>query len=171
LKIASNDIQHKSDIGGVALNLEGDQAIKAAYERICAAAPAGAQVDGVLVAPMRSNGLELFVGCTRDAQWGPVIAVGLGGVWVEVLQDVALRPLPVTPDEAKRMLGELRGATMLAGARGIPAADLDAVGAAIAAIGNAALALGPDLDTLEVNPLWVRGSQVEALDALATGKA
>jgi len=59
---------------------------------------------------------------------------------------------------------------MLAGARGIPAADLDAVGAAIAAIGNAALALGPDLDTLEVNPLWVRGSQVEALDALATHK-
>ncbi|MBV9118390.1 MAG: acetate--CoA ligase family protein [Acetobacteraceae bacterium] len=170
LKIASDDIQHKSDIGGVALNLEGDQAIQAAYERIRAAAPAGAQVDGVLVAPMRDSGLELLVGCTRDAQWGPVIAVGLGGVWVEVLQDVALRPLPVTPDEAKRMLGELRGAAMLAGARGIPAADLDTVGAAIAAIGNAALALGPDLDTLEVNPLWVRGSQVEALDALATRK-
>ncbi len=168
LKIASDDIRHKSDIGGVALNLEGDQAVEAAYRRVRSAAPASARVDGVLVAPMRSGGLELFVGCTRDAQWGPVIAVGLGGVWVEVLQDVTLRPLPVAPAEARRMLGELRGAKLLAGARGMPAADLDAVAAAIAAIGDAALALGADLDALEVNPLWVRGSQVEALDALAT---
>ena len=95
LKIASDDIAHKSDIGGVALNLEGDAAVAEAFRRIMAAAPAGARVDGVLVAPMRSGGLELFVGCTRDPQWGPVIAVGLGGVWVEVLQDVALRPLPI----------------------------------------------------------------------------
>ncbi len=170
LKIASDDIQHKSDIGGVVLNLEGDREVETAYRRIRSAAPAGAQVDGVLVAPMRSGGLELFVGCTSDAQWGPVIAVGLGGVWVEVMQDVALRPLPVAPAEVKRMLAELRGAKLLAGARGTPAADLDAVAAAVAAIGNAALALGPDLDALEVNPLWVRGSQVEALDALATRK-
>jgi acetate---CoA ligase (ADP-forming) len=169
LKIASDDIQHKSDIGGVALNLEGDQAVAEAYRRVRAAAPAGARVDGVLVAPMRSGGLELFVGCTRDAQWGPVIAVGLGGVWVEVLQDVALRPLPVAPAEVRRMLTELRGAKLLAGARGIPAADLDAVAAAVAAVGDAALALGTGLDALEVNPLWVRGSHVEALDALTTG--
>ena len=92
LKIASDDIAHKSDIGGVVLNLEGDAAVAEAFRRIMAAAPAGARVDGVLVAPMRSGGLELFVGCTRDAQWGPVIAVGLGGVWVEVLQDVAAAP-------------------------------------------------------------------------------
>jgi acyl-CoA synthetase (NDP forming) len=170
LKIASDDLRHKSDIGGVALNLEGDQAVAAAHERIRSAAPASARVDGVLVAPMRSGGLELFVGCTSDAQWGPVIAVGLGGVWVEVMRDVALRPLPVAPGEVRRMLGELRGAKLLAGARGMPAADLDAVAASIAAIGGAALALGPDLDALEVNPLWVRGSQVEALDALATRK-
>ncbi len=171
LKIASDDIRHKSDIGGVALNLEGDPAVTEAYRRVRSVAPAGARVDGVLVAPMRAGGIELFVGCTSDAQWGPVIAVGLGGVWVEVLQDVALRPLPVAPAEARRMLGELRGAKLLAGARGLPAADLDAVAAAVAAIGDAALALGPDLDALEVNPLWVRGSHVEALDALATRRA
>jgi acyl-CoA synthetase (NDP forming) len=170
LKIASEDILHKSDIGGVALNLEGDEAVEAAYRRVRSAAPAGARVDGVLVAPMRTGGLELFVGCTRDAQWGPVIAVGLGGMWVEILQDIALRPLPVAPTESKRMLTELRGAKLLSGARGIPAADLNALAAAIAAIGNAALALGPDLDALEVNPLWVRGNHVEALDALATRK-
>ena len=131
------------------------------------AAPASARIDGVLVAPMRSSGLELFVGCTRDPQWGPVIAVGLGGVWVEVLQDVSLRPLPIDATEVKRMLGELRGAKLLQGVRGMPAADIDAVAAVIARIGEAAVALGDELDTLEVNPLWVRGSEVEALDALA----
>ena len=167
LKLASDDVAHKSDIGGVALNLEGDTAVAAAFGRIIAAAPAGARVDGVLVAPMRPGGTELFVGCTRDQQWGPVIAVGLGGVWVEILEDVALRPLPVDAMEVRRMLGELRGAKLLQGARGMQAADLDAVATVIARIGEAAVALGPDLTALEVNPLWVRGADVEALDALA----
>ena len=167
LKIASDDIAHKSDIGGVVLNVQGDAAIGEAFRRIMTAVPAGARVDGVLVAPMRTGGIELFVGCTRDAQWGPVIAVGLGGVWVEILQDVTLRPLPIDPAEVRRMLGELRGARLLQGARGTLAADLDAVAAVIARIGDAAVALGPDLETLEVNPLWVRRGEVEALDALA----
>jgi acetate---CoA ligase (ADP-forming) len=167
LKLASDDVAHKSEIGGVALNLEGDAAVGAAFERIMAAAPANARVDGVLVAPMRTGGTELFVGCTRDPQWGPVIAVGLGGVWVEVLQDVALRPLPVDAAEVRRMLGELRGAKLLHGARGMQAADLDVVAEIVARIGEAAVALGPDLAALEVNPLWVRGADVEALDALA----
>jgi acetate---CoA ligase (ADP-forming) len=167
LKLASDDVAHKSEIGGVVLNLEGDAAVGAAFERIMAAAPANARVDGVLVAPMRTGGTELFVGCTRDPQWGPVIAVGLGGLWVEVLQDVALRPLPVDAAEVRRMLGELRGAKLLQGARGMQAADLDVVAEIIARIGEAAVALGPDLAALEVNPLWVRGADVEALDALA----
>jgi acyl-CoA synthetase (NDP forming) len=167
LKIASDDIAHKSDIGGVALNVQGDAAVAEAFRRIMAVAPSHARVDGVLVAPMRTGGIELFVGCTRDAQWGPVIAVGLGGMWVEVLQDVALRPLPIDAAEVRRMLGELRGEKLLHGARGTQAADLDAVAAVVARIGDAAVALGPDLEVLEVNPLWVRGEQVEALDALA----
>jgi acyl-CoA synthetase (NDP forming) len=170
LKIASKDILHKSDIGGVALNVHGDDAVAEAYMRVRGVAPRDAHVDGVLLAPMRRGGLELFVGCTRDPQWGPVLAVGLGGVWVEVLQDVALRPLPVAADEVKRMLGELRGAKLLTGARRVPAADLDAVAEAVAAIGNAALALGEGWEALEINPLFVRGGQVEALDALATWK-
>jgi acyl-CoA synthetase (NDP forming) len=167
LKIASDDIAHKSDIGGVALNLAGDTAVADAFRRIMAAAPSGARVDGVLVAPMRTGGLELFVGCTRDPQWGPVVAVGLGGVWVEILQDVALRPLPVDATEVRRMLSELRGAKLLHGARGMQPADVDAIAAVIARIGDAAVALGPKLEALEVNPLWVRGATVEALDALA----
>jgi acyl-CoA synthetase (NDP forming) len=171
LKIASADIQHKSDLGGVALNVSGDEAVAAAFRRVMSAAPAGARVDGVLVSPMRERGLELFVGCTQDPQWGPVLAVGLGGIFVEILQDVALRVLPVTPAEVRRMLGELKGAKMLEGQRGVPAADLDAVAEAIARIGDAAVALGPTLEALDVNPLWVRGSQVEALDGLAVARS
>ena len=167
LKIASADIQHKSDIGGVALDLQGDDAVAAAYRRVVSVAPAGARVDGVLVSPMRERGLELFVGCTRDPVWGPVLAVGLGGIFVEVLQDVALRVLPVSAAGARRMLEELKGRKLLEGQRGIPAADLNAVAQAIARIGDAAVALGDDLDALDVNPLWVRGAEVEALDALA----
>jgi acetate---CoA ligase (ADP-forming) len=119
---------------------------------------------------MRDKGLELFVGCTRDPPWGPVLAVGLGGIFVEILQDVSLRVLPITPSEAKRMLAELKGAKMLGGQRGILAADLDAVAAAIARIGDAALALGDRLNELDVNPLWVRGAHVEALDGLAVAR-
>ncbi len=97
--------------------------------------------------------------------------MGLGGVFVEVLQDVALRVLPVTTAEARRMLGELKGARMLAGHPGVPAADLDAVAKVIAHIGDAAVALGTRLEALDVNPLWVRGSHVEAPDGLAVIRA
>jgi acyl-CoA synthetase (NDP forming) len=169
LKIASPDIGHKSDIGGVALNLSGDAAVRQAYRTITESArrhAATAVIEGVLVAPMRPRGIELFVGMSRDAQWGPVLAVGLGGIWVELLQDVALCLLPVAPAEVRRMLTGLRGAKLLAGSRGLPAADLDALAQVIARIGAAALAFGPDLDALDVNPLWVRGHHVEALDAL-----
>jgi acyl-CoA synthetase (NDP forming) len=169
IKVASPDIAHKSDIGGVLLNLQGDDAVRAGFEQVMAAARKNcpdARLDGAIVAPMRGRGVELFVGFSRDPQWGPILAVGLGGVWVEILQDVALRPLPVDAAEVKRMLTGLRGAKLLAGQRGVPAADIDAVAAAIADIGEAILTLGPELAELDVNPLWVRGSQIEALDAL-----
>jgi len=158
----------------VILNVLGDAAVSDAYTRVLAAARdrcPGAQVDGAIVAPMRGRGIELFVGCSRDPQWGTVLAVGLGGVWVEVLQDVALRLLPVDAGEVRRMLGSLRGAKLLAGQRGVPAADLDAVAGVIARLGDLILALGPELAELDVNPLWVRGSQVEALDALFVWRA
>lgn len=169
LKIASPDIAHKSDIGGVVLNIEGDEAVATAYNKVVAAARSqmpDAYIEGVLVAPMRQRGIEVFAGVSRDSQWGSVLAVGMGGIWVEIFQDVALRLLPVEIDEVRRMLLELRGASLFMGQRGIPAANLDTLAAAIAAIGNAALSLGSDLAALDVNPLWVHGDQVEALDAL-----
>jgi succinyl-CoA synthetase beta subunit len=115
---------------------------------------------------MRDRGVELFVGTMRDPQWGPVIAVGLGGIFVEALKDTSLRLLPVTDDEALEMLDSLRGKVLLDGFRGAPVVDRKAAAKAIVAIGNAALALGPDLVSLEINPLLVQGDRVEALDGL-----
>jgi acyl-CoA synthetase (NDP forming) len=168
LKICSAQITHKSDIGGVALGLASEAEVRAAYAKVtdAGAGVPGATVDGVLVTPMRGGGVELLAGVTVDPTFGPVLAVGLGGVWVEVLNDTSLRVLPVDADEVRRMLGELRGSALLRGARGGVPANLDAVAEAIAAIGRTALSLGGALRALEVNPLWVNGDQVEALDVL-----
>ena len=168
LKICSAQITHKSDIGGVALGLSSPAEIRDAYTRVRAAGDKvpGATVDGVLVTAMRSGGTELLAGVTIDPTFGPVLAVGLGGVWVEIMHDTSLRVLPVDTAEVRRMLGELRALPLLQGARGSKPADLDAVARAVTGISRTALSLGSALQALEVNPLWVNGEQVEALDVL-----
>lgn len=168
LKIASADIAHKTEAGGVALNVKAENAdaeFSAMMERVRRAAP-DAQLDGVIISPMRENGLELFVGVLRDPSWGPVLSVGFGGVLVELLDDVALRLLPVSETDVVEMLSELRGQKLLEGFRGGEPVNVIAIAKAVRAIGDAALALGPELVSLEVNPLWVRGDKVEALDGL-----
>lgn len=174
LKIVSPDIAHKTEVGGVRLRLQGDAEIAAAWYEIDAnvrrAAPQ-ARIDGILVAPMRDGGVELFVGSARDPDWGRVIVAGLGGIWVEVLKDSALRVLPVQRADVLEMLQGLRAAKILQGYRGSPAVDLEAVAEVVVKIGAAALALPERAAALEINPLWVKGSQVEALDALVTWDA
>jgi hypothetical protein len=171
VKIVSAEIVHKSDIGGVRLNVPPDEsAVREAYRAVTAAAAAagaGTAAD-VLISPMRTGGTELLVGVVRDSLWGPMLAVAVGGIFVEVLQDSALAPLPVTAAQARRMLGTLRGRALLDGARGGAPADLGALSAVIARIGDLAAALGDDLESLEVNPLWVDGATIEALDAVVT---
>ena len=173
LKVCSAQITHKSDIGGVVLGLGSEAEVRAGDEKVRAAGMAvpGASVDGVLVTPMRAGGAELLAGVTVDPAFGPVLAVGLGGIWVEVLGDTSLRLLPVDAAEVRRMLGELRGLPLLQGARGATPANLDAVAEAIAGLGEVALALNGSLRVLEVNPLWVNGDQVEALDVLVITEA
>ena len=170
LKILSPDIQHKTEVGGVALHVADGAAAAREYsamiERVSSHRP-NAQIDGVIVSPMRTGGIELIVGVARDPSWGLVLAVGLGGVWVELLADVDLNLLPVSPAEVEKMLGRLKASRLLDGYRGQPAVDRARVAEVVAAIGEAALALGPDLVSLEINPLWVRGDRVECLDALA----
>jgi acyl-CoA synthetase (NDP forming) len=166
LKIASPD---KTEVGGVRLRLSGVDEVTQAWRQIDAsvrkAAPE-ARIDGISVSPMREAGIELFVGVARDADWGLVVAVGLGGIWVEALKDTAVAVLPVSREEVLEMLTSLRAAKVLQGFRGAPAADLTAIADVVANIGAAALALGDDLAALEVNPLLVNGSHVEALDGL-----
>jgi hypothetical protein len=173
VKIVSADILHKSDIGGVRLDVPaGEAAVRAAYQAVTGAAASvpGARVEGVLISPMRRGGTELLVGVVRDPQWGPVLAVAVGGIFVEVLQDSALAPLPVTPAQVSRLLGRLRGRAVLDGVRGAAPADLESLSAVIARVGDLALALGDDLESLEVNPLLVDGATIEALDAVVTWK-
>jgi acyl-CoA synthetase (NDP forming) len=174
LKVASPDVTHKTEVGGVALDLRTAEDVAAAYEAVTAsvrrAAP-GARLGGVLVSPMRADGVELLVSVRRDPAWGPVLAVGLGGVWVEVLEDAALRLLPVGVEDVEEALGELRGAPLLRGARGRPPVSLRRVAEAAVAIAGVAEALGDRLDTLEVNPLWAAGDRVEVLDALVVWRA
>jgi acetate---CoA ligase (ADP-forming) len=170
MKICSADIAHKSDAGGVALGVPPERAAETYTGLIAAVAASrpGAVIRGVLVSPIRTGGQELLVGVTVDPTFGPVLAVGLGGVWVEALADLSLRVLPVDVTTVRDMLSELRGYNLLCGARGSLAADLDVLAGTIVAISHAALALGGALESLEVNPLRVRGAEVEALDVLVT---
>lgn len=170
LKVVSPDIAHKTEVGGVALGLSGPQAVAAAHDRMNArladAAP-GARIEAFAVSPMRGDGLEFLVGVARDPQWGLVLAVGLGGLWAEVMDDVMLYLTPTSVAEVEAGLHGLRAAKLFAGFRGGPAVDVRAVAETAVRIAQAAAALGPDLVSFEVNPLWVRGGEVEALDALA----
>src|SRR5580704_10133 len=168
LKVCSAQIAHKSDIGGVAIGPGTEEEIRAAYARVRAAGEAvpGARIDGVLVSPMRTGGVELIAGVTADPTFGPVLAVGLGGVWVEVLRDTSLRMLPVDPGEVRRMLAELRGSPLLTGGRGSRPVDLDALAEVICLVADTAVSLDGSLRALEVNPLWADGNRIEALDVL-----
>jgi acyl-CoA synthetase (NDP forming) len=166
LKAAAEGLGHKSDVGGVRLGLGSADEVRRAHREILAAV--GASGLGTLVQPQREGGVELLAGVVRDPAWGLVLAVGLGGVWVEVLKDSVLRLLPVDAAEVRRALGELRGAKLLTGARGTEPADLDALAEVITRVADLAGALGDDLESLEINPLLVRGSRIEALDALVT---
>jgi acyl-CoA synthetase (NDP forming) len=165
IKISSATVTHKSDIGGVVLGLSGDAAVRDGYAQVVAAAQAHNAGNEVLVTAMRTGGVEVLTGVTMDPGFGPVLAVGLGGIWVEVLRDASLRLLPAGPGEIRQMLTELRGFPLLQGARGRVAANLDALAEVIAGIGELAYSLS-GLEALEVNPLWVCGDQIEALDVL-----
>lgn len=171
LKIASPDIVHKSDIGGVKLGLQNEEEVRDAFAQVMKRANAvtpAPHIEGVLVSPMRLGGVELLVGVTCDDTWGQVLAVGMGGIWVEVLKDTCLRVLPVSRGDVQAMLAKLQGAALLRGARGSKPADLDALVEVIYRVTQLAQSLKADLESLEINPLRVDGSQIEALDAVIT---
>ncbi|HEV8616820.1 MAG TPA: acetate--CoA ligase family protein [Methylomirabilota bacterium] len=168
LKVLSRDISHKTDVGGVVLGLATATDVRASakqlLERVHAARP-DARIDGLLVQRMASPGAhELLLGMVRDAQFGPLVMVGFGGIYVEILDDVAVRLAPLDHGEARRMLAELRMAPALRGARGRPPADLDALADVICRFAALAVAV-PALAELEINPLLAGPAGVCALDA------
>lgn len=168
LKISSPDILHKSDVGGVVVNVADDAALVDAYEtlieRIKRRVP-GAVLRGVYLQAMAPKGRELIVGIDRDATFGPMLMVGLGGVYVEVMKDVTFRLCPVTPRQAREMLSELRGYALLRGVRGEAAADIEAAAEIISAVSWLAVLL-PEVLELDINPVIVgdRGAGALAAD-------
>jgi succinyl-CoA synthetase beta subunit len=171
LKIASPDILHKSDIGGVALNLRSAEEVRAAGERILKSAAEkmpDARLEGLVVAEQAAPGLEAILGVTRDPVFGPVVMFGLGGVLVEALGDVAFRVAPFGPAEARRMIDEIRGRKLLDAFRGAPARDIDALADALARLSAFAVHHGPALESIDVNPLIVgaRGQGAVAADCV-----
>lgn len=168
MKLCSAAIAHKSDIGGVALGLSEPEEIRAAFDRLTGigqAAVEDGRLDGILVTAMRQGGAELLVGVSSDQVFGPILTIGFGGVWVEVLRDASTRILPVTAAEIKEMLMSLRGARLLTGARGTRPVDLDRLADALVGLNHVPAALG-DRFAFEINPVWVEGGHFEALDVL-----
>lgn len=167
LKIASPDVVHKSDAGGVKIGVSGDDAVAAAYDEIAAAVQAaqpGARVDGVSVQAMADPGVEVIIGVSRDPQFGPLLMFGLGGVLVEVLGDVSFRVAPLTERDASEMVREIKGFPILRGHRGSPPADLDAIERALLDLSRFADSR-PDVSEIDLNPIIAHPKGLTAVDA------
>ena len=167
LKIDSLDILHKTDAGGVRLDLPDADAVRRACAEIIESARRhrpGARMSGVIVQAMAAGGVEMAVGLKRDRGLGTVVMAGLGGIHVEVLKDVVFRPAPVTVAEASRMLDGLRGRALLDGARGAPAVDRAALARLISAVSCFGVAAGNRLDSLDLNPVLAGPSGAVAVD-------
>lgn len=171
LKINSDEILHKTDAGGVKLNIHSADEAAAAYREILAnvaRTKPGAKTDGVLVQEMVPAGVEMIIGVTKDKQFGPMLLVGMGGVFVEVFKDAALYPAPLNHDEAIGMLKKLKSYKLLTGYRGAKPCDIDALADMMVKIGDYACAHCDELKELDLNPVFVypEGEGVCAVDAL-----
>jgi len=171
LKVQSPDIPHKTEAGAVKLGVASDAELAAAYQEVVVNARAyrsGARIEGVLVSEMGGKGVEAILGAVNDPLFGPAVMFGLGGIFAEVLKDVAFRLAPITLSEARCMIEEIKGYPLLAGARGRAAADVDALADALVRLSAAAVDLGENFSELDVNPVFVydKGKGVKAVDAL-----
>ena len=175
LKIASPDIQHKTEISGVLLNLTSKEEVEAGYYKLMGNVEVGApnaKVEGIIVAEMVSGGVETVLGVNRDPVFGPTVMFGLGGVFVEVFKDITFRIAPFGVEEAHRMIDEIRGRAILDGVRGAPAVDIEALAKAISTLSIFAAANADTIETIDINPFLVLPKGAVALDALIIpGKA
>ncbi|GAA5233141.1 acetate--CoA ligase family protein [Verticiella sediminum] len=171
LKIVSPEILHKTEVGGVALGLQGGQAVRQGFEtilqRVRTAAPQ-ARIDGVLVAPMAGPGVETIVGVHVDPVFGAVMMFGLGGIFVELFRDVAFASAPLSPARARRLIRATRGSALLDGWRGAAPVDVQALVDVLCRLSAFAATHAHELASIEINPLLVRESGCVALDAVIT---
>jgi acetyl coenzyme A synthetase (ADP forming)-like protein len=169
LKVSSDDILHKSDADGVRLGLADDEQVRVAFREVMAGAHGccpEARLDGALVQQQAREGREVIVGMNRDPQFGPVVMFGLGGVHVEVLKDVVFRVAPLTADDARQMIDDIRSAPILRAFRGEPAADTEALAPCLTRVAQLAVRF-PEIAECDLNPLLVypEGQGVMAVDA------
>ncbi|HXF51711.1 MAG TPA: acetate--CoA ligase family protein [Dehalococcoidia bacterium] len=167
LKILSPQITHKSDVGGVRLNVQDARGVVSAFEEIVnnarRAAP-DATIEGVSVQRMAKPGVEVIIGMTKDPQFGPVLMFGLGGILVEVLKDVAFRIVPLAPRDAKQMIREIKGYPLLEGYRGQPPSDVAALETMLLKLSEFVDA-HPELAELDLNPVFAYPEGAVAVDA------
>ena len=176
LKAQASELPHKSDVGGVLVGLADEAALRAGWDKLHASVRShrpDLALDGVLVEGMGARGLELVVGAKRDADWGPVVLVGLGGIWIEALKDVRLIPADLAEEDIVVELGRLKAAAVLDGIRGAAGVDLRAIAQVVARVG-AQMRANPEITEIDINPLvaYAAGSPqpVLALDALVVAR-
>lgn len=167
MKVVSPDILHKSDCGGVVLHIDSDAKAVQAFENIQAAA-AGCDFRGVVIYPMLKGGREVILGLTRDVQFGPVVAFGLGGIYTEVLKDIVLRVAPIDRNEAREMIESIRTYPILRGIRGQAKADLEALADAIVAFSQLPFRY-EDIEEADLNPVFVFPEGLAVADARIVG--
>ena len=167
MKVVSKDILHKSDAGGVKLNLQGRDALRAAYADItasCRAYQADADIAGVLLTPMVPKGVEVIIGVSRDPIFGPVMMFGLGGIFVEILEDIAFRSIPLSRQDAKSMVNQIKAHKILEGARGAAGVDKAALVALILKVASLVEA-HPEIAEIDLNPLMAYPDGYAVVDA------
>jgi acyl-CoA synthetase (NDP forming) len=174
IKIQSPDVPHKSDAGGVYLGAKTPEEVRAAYHRIVKSVTTAhpkARIDGVLVQEMVTDGVEVIVGMVHDVQFGPLVMLGIGGIFVEVFKDAAFRLPPLCGDDVSEMLAELKGGGLLQGLRGNKPGDVDALIECVVRFGGFVAQTAGQFSAVEMNPVMVRprGSGVVVADALVTG--
>lgn len=169
LKIASPDILHKTEIGGVLVGLDGADQVREGFDQIMARARTDhpdADLQGIIVSEMVADGVETVIGVQNDPTFGPVVMFGLGGIFVEVLKDVTFRLAPFSKDEAHRMIREIRGFDMLTGVRGQAGVDLDQLADALSRISVFAAQNAEHLESMDINPFRMMADGGVALDAV-----
>jgi len=167
LKIVSPDIAHKSDAGGVKVGMDSAAEVHAAFAEIMIAVKERqpeARIEGVAVQKMAPAGTEVIIGMSQDAQFGPVMMFGLGGIFVEVLKDVAFRIVPLEPRDAREMVRETKGFAVLKGVRGQQPADLDALEKLILQVSQF-IEKHPEVQELDLNPVFAYPDGCIAVDA------